>query len=131
MSGTATGAVQAAVFTRINVGSVTTQATVYDEPTEGLAFDYVLIGEAVELADNRMGGKVGKDIRFMLHAWTDKRGFKSLQAIARAVDALLDNYELTVTGYVVNILNAESVQMLREGILRHAILTYRINLVEA
>lgn len=128
----ATGAVQAALYARLNVASVTNLAPVYDEAPEGTAFPYVLIGDVTERADNRMGGKVGKDLTLQVHAWTDKRGFDALHAIINAVDDLLDNYTgLTVTGWVVNLLNFEDAQLLREGLLRHAVLRYRLNLLEA
>jgi len=130
MSGTATGAVQTAVYSRLNVAAVTGLAGLYDEPPEGTAFPYVLIGDVIERADNRMGGKVGKDLTLLIHAWTDKRGFSTLHDLIEAVDDLLDNYALVVTGYVVNLLNFEDVQLLREGLLRHAVIRYRINLVE-
>lgn len=130
MSGTSTGAVHAALYTRLNVSSVTSLAPVYDEAPEGTAYPYVLVGDVVEGPFNRMGGKVGKDLTLMIHVWTDKRGYNVLHALMDAIDDLLDNFSLVVTGYTTDLLNFENGQLLREGLLRHAIMRYRLMVTE-
>lgn len=143
----ATSAAQAAIFTRLS-GDATlkgltgnhpddaTKARVYDEPPEGSAFPYVVIGEAVERQNNRMGGKVGRSMDVFVHVWTEKRGFDEVQDIADRVDELLDNYlSLSVTGYATELLNFEDMQLLKTARggtpLRQGIARYRLDLVES
>lgn len=111
-----------------------TKARVYDEPPEGAAYPYVVIGEAIERQNNRMGGKVGRSLDVFVHAYSEKRGNLEAQNLLDRVDALLDNYlSLSVTGYTTELLNFEDSQVIREARpgtpLRHGIARYRLDLV--
>lgn len=146
MAGSAFAAVQAAVHSRLwadatLLGLTGTHATeagkarVYDEPPENAALPYVVIGDAVENHDNRMGGKVGRVVDFFVHVWSDYRGNKEAQDIESRVDALLDNYtDLSVSGYTVNLLSFQDRNLNRYGTasrpLRESISRYRIDILE-
>lgn len=134
--GVAAQKLQGAVYSLLS-GDATLQALlasnpgVFDEPPEGQAFPYVVIGDFEETAQNRMGGKVGRRIRAEIGVWTESRGAKTVQDIAGRIDALLDNnLTLTMTGYTLLMLNLERIVIERQAILRHGILTYLAEAVE-
>ena len=138
-------ALQTALFTRLATDSTlrtltgnhpddATKARVYDEPPEGAAFPYVVIGEIVERQDNRMGGKVGRQCDVFVYAYTAKRGFKEAASLLDRVDALLDDYtSLSVTGYTVGLLNFMESQYFKEPRvgtpLRYGVSTYQVDLL--
>lgn len=130
--GLAAKAVQPAVYTLLHGDStLLALAAVYDEPPEGSAFPYVVIGDFEEKPANRMGGKVGKEVTITVEAWTEARGAKSIQAILARVDALLDNaLTLSVTGYTVERLDHEQTVITREAILRRGTSRYACQVVE-
>ncbi|MFJ4863397.1 DUF3168 domain-containing protein [Streptomyces sp. NPDC088748] len=94
---TALGPVQAAVYARLT-GDATLMALlsgVYDFVPESVAFDYVVIGEATEIPDNRHGG-FGRETTLTLHVWSKYRGHARGQRIAARITALLDHQPLTI-----------------------------------
>lgn len=146
MAGNAAAPVQIAVLARLWADATLITLTgahptesgkgrVYDEPPEGAAFPYLVIGDAVERPANRMGGKVGRTLDVFVEAWSEKRGYTQCRALLARVDALLDNYlSLSVTGYTTELVNfegADYVRTARNGTpLREGIARYRIDLVE-
>lgn len=124
--GVAAGVIATALYTRLNVASVTAHAGVYEEPAENLAFPYVLVGEAIESKDNRLGGKVGRELIFQIEIWTDERTFDKIHTIAGEIDELLDNYiTFAPTGYTTQSLDFEELQLVKVGLLRQGIARYR------
>lgn len=96
---TALGPVQMAVYGRLT-GDEELMALitgVYDHVPETVAFDYVTIGEATEIPDNRHGG-FGRETVAALHVWTRHRGHGPGLRIAARVTTLLDHQALTVEG---------------------------------
>lgn len=96
---TALGPVQAAVYARLT-GDATLLALitgVYDFVPESVEFDYVVIGEATEIPDNRHGG-FGRETTITLHVWSRYRGHSRGQRIAARITALLDHQPLTIDG---------------------------------
>jgi len=117
-----------------------TKAKVFDgEPAKLPDAPFVVVGEATEDPNNRMGGKVGRSLVVFIHAWSKKSTDQQRDQVADRVDELLDNYlSLSVTGYAVERLDMESLQYLTDspvgGVwtpLRHAVARYRLDLVEA
>lgn len=111
------------------------KARVYDEPPEGAAFPYLVIGEAVERSNNRMGGKVGRSLDVFVSAISEQRSYRQVRDLLARVDELLDNYlALSVTGYateLVNFIDANYVRTARAGTpLREGIAHYQVDLVE-
>ena len=146
MAGSASAAARASILTRLWTDATllaltsthpddVTKARVYDEPPENAAFPYVVLGDVVERADNRMGGKVGRVLDIFVHAYTEKRGAKEAEDLLDRVDELLDNYiSLSVTGYTVGLLNLLDTQYFRDARagtpLRHGVSTYELHLLE-
>ncbi|KIX79116.1 hypothetical protein SF23_02570 [Streptomyces sp. MBRL 10] len=96
---TALGPVQQAVYTRLT-GDPALAALitgVYDHVPEDVVFDYVTIGEATEIPDNRHGG-FGRQTTITLHVWSRYRGHARGLQIAARVTALLDHQPLTIVG---------------------------------
>ena len=127
---TAENAVQAAFYTLLN-GHV--GAPVYDEPPETADLPYVTIGEATTTFDNRFG-LTARQVVANVHVWTrsggdfNQAGFLAGNTVAAAVDALLDDASLALTGWTAVGCNLEQTQTLRDpdGITRHVVLTYRV-----
>jgi hypothetical protein len=142
----ASAAVQAAVFTLLSADATLRGLTgthpdnvllarVYDEPPEGAAFPYVVIGNVVERANNRMGGKVGRTLDLFVEAWSEVRHWNEVNGLTSRVDDLLDNVlTLAVTGYTVELLNlleCTNVKTSRSGTpLRQGIAHFQIDVVE-
>lgn len=117
------------------------KARVFDgEPARQPTIPYVIVADAIEDPNNRMGGKTGRSITIPIHAWSKKSTDDERDDIADRIDKLLDNYRaLAVTGYVVEAFDMISLQVLTDSLavggawtpMRHAIARYRLDLVEA
>ncbi|MGW2985461.1 DUF3168 domain-containing protein [Streptomyces goshikiensis] len=96
---TALGPVQLAVYTRLTDDDALMALItgVYDYVPENVAFDYVTIGEATEVPDNRHGG-FGRETTVSLHVWSRYRGHARGLRIAARVTELLDHQPLAVAG---------------------------------
>lgn len=112
------------------------KARVFDDgPPKAVVYPFVLVGEAIERPDNRMGGKVGRAIDVFLHTFS----LLTNTDVENRVDALLDNHlTLSVSGWVVELFNLEEIQYLDETVpgetkktLIHAVMRFRMNLVTA
>ncbi|WKV74723.1 DUF3168 domain-containing protein [Streptomyces sp. PCS3-D2] len=95
----ALGPVQQAAYTLLTADTelMALITGVYDYVPEDVVFDYVTIGEATEIPDNRHGG-FGRQTTLTLHVWTRYRGHARGQRIAARIVALLDHQPLTITG---------------------------------
>jgi hypothetical protein len=93
-------AVQTALYSRLT-GDATLMAKitgVYDQPPQGEAFPYVVIGEddAADFDDDRA---TGFDVEMMIHAWgRAHRGRQEVKAIQADIYRLLHRQPLAVTG---------------------------------
>ncbi|MEU2450054.1 DUF3168 domain-containing protein [Streptomyces sp. NPDC012765] len=96
---TALGPVQQAVYGRLTADEelMALITGVYDHVPENVVFDYVHIGEATEIPDNRHGG-FGRETVPSLHVWTRHRGHGPGLRIAARITALLDHQPLTIEG---------------------------------
>lgn len=117
-----------------------TKAKVFSgEPAKLPQAPFVIIDEAIEDPNNRMGGKVGKSITLTIHAWSKQATDAESDQVGDRVDELLDNnLALVVAGYDVELLNNIGVQYLTDSPrggtwtpLRHGILRYQLDVKEA
>jgi hypothetical protein len=104
MSGSPSYPWQEAVYTRLSGDSTLTTTlgvTVYDVPPDDGAFPRITIGEQTEAPNDTMG-KTGRDVTITVHVWTrdeDSRSKRPAQLIMNRVDALLDRWAPTVSGW--------------------------------
>ncbi|MFB6517440.1 DUF3168 domain-containing protein [Streptomyces sp. NPDC056401] len=102
---------------------------VYDYVPEAVTFDYVTIGEATEIPDNRHGA-FGRQTTLTLHVWTRYRGHARGQRIAARIVELLDHQALTVAGLHHVATRFEFAQTLTDpeppGDIRHTPMRFRI-----
>lgn len=70
---------------------------VYDFVPETAAYDYVVIGEATEVANNSHG-RFGRETVPTLHVWSRYRGHSRGQRIAARIVELLDHQPLVIAG---------------------------------
>ncbi|MEU6295007.1 DUF3168 domain-containing protein [Streptomyces erythrochromogenes] len=127
----ALGPVQQAVYARLTADAelMALITGVYDYVPEGVVFDYVTIGEATEIPDNRHGG-FGRQTTLALHVWTRYRGHSRGQRIAARITALLDHQPLTITGLRHVSTRFEFSQTLTDpeppGDIRHIVMRLRV-----
>lgn len=99
MPGSPGAPVQAAVYARLSGdATLTALCDVYDIPPDRAELDYLTIGEQTESPNDTMG-KTGRDVTITIHSWTQGRTKLSNQNILNRVDALLDRWTPTVTGW--------------------------------
>jgi glutamate formiminotransferase len=141
MGGSAWLDLRAALHARLS-GDVTLASIVgtrvfNGDPAKAPAVPYVVIGEAEEDPNNRMGGRVGREVMVPIHMWSKTTTDAQRDSLADRVDELLDNQAsaLTVTGWDVESLDMESMQYLIDSPVggqwtptRHTIARYRVNL---
>lgn len=93
--GTATGTVQAAAVTKIRASAQFTAISqgIFDQAAVpvGQALPYCTIGDAVETPADCMGtvSARGYECITTIHAWSQARGFKSVQAMIGVITAIL------------------------------------------
>ncbi|MEV7584389.1 DUF3168 domain-containing protein [Streptomyces erythrochromogenes] len=128
---TALGPVQQAVYARLT-GDAELKALitgVYDYVPEDVVFDYVTIGEATEIPDNRHGG-FGRQTTITLHVWTRYRGHSRGHRITARIVELLDHQPLTIAGLHHVSTRFEFAQTLTDpeppGDIRHTPMRFRI-----
>ena len=123
--------VQLAIYTRLTGDSALMDliSDVFDYVPETAAYPFIVIGEAIETPDNRLGG-FGRQTVVTLHVWTQHRGHSKGLAIAAKVTALLDHQPLTITGLDHIVTRFEFSQTLTDpeppGDIRHVVLRYRV-----
>lgn len=136
---TAMFAVQAQVFTTLNVAAVTNVfggnpvVAVYDLVPEGKAFPYLEIGEIEELLDNTFN-RQGRNLLVSIHVYSEAAGFLEAEKILEQVNILLDETLLPdPTGWHTQSNDYEIGTMQKEfdGVeLRHGIARYRIRVTQ-
>jgi hypothetical protein len=132
MSGTPTWGLQQAIYARLNGDNTLTStlgAAVYDEAPDGVAFPYITIGQVTE-APNPTMGRTGRDLTVTLHIWSQAKGYKQTKDIQNRIDALLEWWKPTVTGWHSTVCQQEFFEVFRDedGITRHGVSRYRIHL---
>lgn len=71
---------------------------VFDWVKEGQPYPYIVIGEALETADNSHDSH-GSNTVITLHVWSQYRGYAQALTIASRLRALLEHRPLTVAGH--------------------------------
>lgn len=105
--GTSTGTVQGAVVAKIRANAqfmaIAQGLGIFDQASVpvGQALPYCTIGDAVETPANCMGtvSARGYECITTIHAWSQSRGFKSVQAMIGVITTLLtDRQPLALSG---------------------------------
>ena len=132
MSGSPAWPLQQAIYTRLSGDTTlvtTLGAAVYDDVPDSAAFPYVSIGDITEGPNDRMG-KTGRDLTVTVHIWSQYEGMKQTKEIQNRVDALLDRWAPTVTGWSAVRMLQEFFETFRDpdGLTRHGVSRYRIHI---
>lgn len=132
MSGAPHGPLQDAIYTRLSGDATLTTtlgAGVYDHVPDSAAFPYVTIGEFTEAPNDTMG-KTGRDVTVMVHVWSQAKGMLQVSNIQNRIDALLDRWSPTVTGWSAVTMMQEFFESFRDpdGKTRHGVSRYRIHI---
>lgn len=131
MSGAPHGPLQDAIYTRLSGDATlvtTLGAAVYDHVPDSAAFPYVTIGDVTEAPNDTMG-RTGRDITVTVHIWSQVKGMIQVSNIQNRVDALLDRWAPTVTGWTATQMLHEFFETFRDpdGKTRHGVARYRIH----
>lgn len=137
MSGSPSFPLQTAVYARLSGDATlvtTLGADVYDAVPDDADFPYVSIGECTESPNDTMG-KTGRDMTITVHTWSRYEGMKEVDQIQDRVDALLDRWAPTVSGWSATTMLHEFFESLTETLesshrLRHGVARYRIHISE-
>jgi hypothetical protein len=132
MSGTPTWGLQQAVYARLNGDATLTNtlgAAVHDEVPDGAAFPYVSIGDVTETPRDTMG-QTGRDLTITVHTWSQYAGMKQVMEIQNRIDALLDRWFPTVSGWTATEMLHEFFETFQDpdGETRHGVARYRIHI---
>lgn len=132
MPGSPAWPLQQAVYSRLNGDATLTTtlgASVYDHVPDSAAFPYVVIGDVTEGPRDTMA-RTGRDVVLSVHCWSQYAGAKQVDEIANRVDALLDRWAPTVSGWTATTMLREFFESFRDadGTTRHGVLRYRIHL---
>jgi hypothetical protein len=127
----ASGALQTALYAALN-GAI--GAAVYDEVPAGATGPYVVIGEGTERPWDTMSDS-GSEETVTLHAWSKATGTLEVKTLMAAVDAVLHDARLTLTGATMVIMRREFVEVFKEpddagGTWRHGVMRYRALLTQ-
>jgi hypothetical protein len=127
----ASGALQTAIYAALN-GAI--GAAVYDEVPPGAAGPYVVIGEGTERPWDTMSDS-GSEETVTLHAWSKAKGSLQVKALLAAVDAVLHDARLTLTGATMVIMRREFAEVFKEPAeagetWRHGVMRYRVLLTQ-
>jgi hypothetical protein len=133
MPGSPSSPLQDAIYSRLSGDTTlvtTLGAGVYDVAPDLAPFPYVTIGEQTESPNDTMG-KTGRDVTVTVHTWTrGDRTKQDMQAIQNRVDALLDRWAPTVTGWSATEMLLEFFETFRDedGLTQHGVARYRIHI---
>ncbi len=89
------GAIYAALSNDADLTTVLGGAKIYDDVPQSTIFPYVTIGE-IETRDWDTQTSTGHEHIVTLHAWSKYKGRKQVQNIIAAIDAVLDDKNLTL-----------------------------------
>lgn len=121
-------AVLAAVYARLDGdATLTAMAPVWDEVPTPLAYPYVQIGESTAVKDATFEAD-GRNVVCTIHVWSQYAGSKETSAIMARIGDLLDEYNLSVSGCVVESCEVEQSQVIRDvdGRTRHGVMQLRV-----
>lgn len=123
--------VQGAMFARIKADAVLNAAIggrVYDEPPEGAAYPYVVLGDGVETPDNEVAAFASR-VAATLHVWSAYRGFREALVIAGHLIRVLDRQPLVVEGRGVVAVRHEQTITLRDpdSDVRHVVVRFAVD----
>lgn len=132
MSGSPSFPLQEAIYTRLSGDATlvtTLGAAVYDDVPDSAAFPYVTIGEITEGPNDTMG-RTGRDLTVTVHMWSQYKGMKQVKQIQNRVDALLDRWAVTVSGWSATHMVQEFFETFRDpdGQTRHGVSRYRVHI---
>ena len=138
VTSTASAASQSALYAILAGDPTLSQVPcgVYDSVPVGAAFPYVVVGDAVERAANRIG-KPAREVTATLHVFGrsgqdwPQAGYAQVQKIAAQLDVLLDNVTLPETnGWVFDAIDLLQHNVVRDpdGETRHIAAQYKLTL---
>ena len=132
MSGSPSAPLLDAVYLRLSSDSTLTttlDCPVYDDVPDSDDFPYLVIGDLTEMPRDTMG-KTGRDMTLTLHIWSQFKGNDQVMDIQNRVDALLDRWSPTVTGWSAVQMVQEFFETFRDsdGITRHGVSRYGIHI---
>lgn len=132
MSGSPASPFQDAIYTRLSGDATLTAlcANIYDFAPDNAPFPRITFGEQTETPNDTMG-KTGRDTTFTLHGWTRERTRKTNQQIMDRVDALLDRWALTVSGWGTTEMLLEFSEgpfLDEDGLTLHSVRRYRAHI---
>lgn len=132
MSGSPAWPLQEAVYTRLSGDATlvtTLGAAVYDHVPDSAPFPYVVIGDDTEAPNDTMG-VTRRDATITIHSWSQYKGAKQVKEIQARVDALLDRWTPTVTGWTATQMLNEFKESFRDadGKTRHGVQRFRIHI---
>jgi hypothetical protein len=127
----APGALQSALYAALN-GSI--GMSVYDEVPPGTAMPYVTIGEGTERPWDTMSDS-GSEETVWVQIWSEAKGFKQINTTAAAIDAVLHDAALTVTGATMVSMRREFFEKFTEAgdageMWRRGVMRYRATITE-
>jgi hypothetical protein len=99
---------------------------IFDTPTRGTAFPYIVIGDDTE-TDWSTATEAGSEHAVVIHVWSRADGHKEAKLVADAVRDTLDGAELAVTGQALIDIRHLETTFAREsdGETTHAVLRFR------
>jgi hypothetical protein len=127
----APGALQSALYAALN-GAI--GAPVYDEVPAGAVMPFVTIGEGTERPWDTMTDR-GSEETLQIYVWSRAKGFREVNAIATAIDAVLHDAALTMTGATMVSLRREFYEKFTEPgeageMWRRGVMRYRATITE-
>lgn len=131
-------AIQKAMVTRLKADATLVtlldgRQAVFDQPPEGEAEPYVVVGDHLSIPDNDLTS-FGREVTETVHIWTRQRSNKEGQGIADRVTALLDHQTaamsalLAADGHRCVTIRQEFDQALRDPDpqIRHHVVRFRL-----
>jgi hypothetical protein len=120
------------MYTRLSGDATLTTtlgAAVYDDVPDGAALPYVAIGDVTEAPNDTMG-KTGRDLTVTVHTWSQYQGMREVKQIQNRIDALLDRWAPTVSGWAAVEMLQEFFETFRDpdGDTMHGVARYRIHI---
>jgi len=119
------GELQAALLSMLTGSIAAVGDRVFDEPPVNGVFPYLTLGDCQVLPD-KYDCVDGVEAYPLIHVWSRDPGFAQTKAITKQVLALLDDQDITVTGFNVVVFQFDSVHYLRDpdGLTRHSAITF-------
>jgi hypothetical protein len=127
----APGALQTAIYAALN-GAI--GAAVYDEVPAGAAMPFVTIGEGTERPWDTMTDR-GSEETLQIYVWSRAKGFREINTIAAAINAVLHDAALPLSGATMVSMRREFYEKFTEPgdageVLRQGVMRYRAKITE-